>query len=154
MTGARVFPSAGWRCGLAVALALACLPAAAGAAGYSLDCDPASGAGAGVAAERAALVEEWSAQIARRWNLGAVGAEALRSRVVLRVCFTPGGELGAVALLTGEGPSQQGVTELFESARRAVSRAYSEGVLPLPPDRHADWRLIDLEFDASGMVLR
>ena len=39
------------------------------------------------------------------------------------------------------------------AARRAVLRCGARG-FPLPPDTHADWRSLALNFDPAGALLR
>ena len=100
-----------------------------------------------------ALLAELSAAIARMWNLGAVSAEAMQSAIMVRVCFTPEGKPEQVLLIAAEGPSHEAVDHLYETARRALMRAYSDGKLPLPPETHDTWRVLDLVFDANAMRL-
>lgn len=95
-----------------------------------------------------------AAKIARYWNLGAVDAEALQSRIVLRVHFAPDGKPMEFQQIDAQGPTPAGVDQLFQTARRAVLRAHMDGGLPLPLDEPDSWRVIDLVFDAKGMRLR
>lgn len=95
-----------------------------------------------------------SSAISRKWNLGAASTEALSSTIVVRVSFAPDGKPTNFELLEWGGPSQTGVDKLYETARRAVNRAYADGGLPLPADKYDTWRVLDLVFDANGMRAR
>ena len=95
-----------------------------------------------------------SSAIARKWNLGAASTDTMSTMIVIRVSFGPDGKPTDFELLESEGPSQTGIDKLYESARRAVNRAYADGGLPLPADKYDTWRVLDLVFDANGMRLR
>jgi hypothetical protein len=95
-----------------------------------------------------------SSSIARKWNLGAASTDTMSTMIVVRVSFAPDGKPTNFELLEAEGPTQTGIDKLYESARRAVNRAYADGGLPLPPDKYDTWRVLDLVFDANGMRLR
>lgn len=104
------------------------------------------------------LTEEQQKAIAdgvgRMWNLGAASAEALQSRISVRVCLTEDGRPKNLILLAAEGPTEAAVDMLFETARRAILRAGANGGLPLPKDNGDSWRVLDLVFDANGMRAR
>ena len=74
--------------------------------------------------------------------------------VVVRVSFAEDGKPVDFQLIESNGPSQTGIDKLYESARRAVNRAYADGGLPLPAEKFNTWRVLDLVFDANGMRLR
>lgn len=95
-----------------------------------------------------------SSAIARKWNLGAASTDTLSTMIVIRVSFGPDGKPTNFELIESEGPSQTGIDKLYESARRAVNRAYADGGLPLPADKYDTWRVLDLVFDANGMRAR
>jgi hypothetical protein len=95
-----------------------------------------------------------SSSIARKWNLGAASTDTMSTMIVVRVSFAPDGKPTNFELLEAEGPTQTGIDKLYESARRAVNRAYADGGLPLPADKYETWRVLDLVFDANGMRLR
>lgn len=92
--------------------------------------------------------------ISRKWNLGAASTDAMSSLVVVRVSFSADGKPVDFQLIESSGPNQTGIDKLFETARRAVNRAYADGGLPLPPDKYDTWRVLDLVFDANGMRAR
>jgi hypothetical protein len=95
-----------------------------------------------------------SSAIARKWNLGASSTDAMSSLVVIRVSFAADGKPTDFELIESSGPTQTGIDKLYETARRAVNRAYADGGLPLPPDKYDTWRVLDLVFDANGMRAR
>ncbi len=95
-----------------------------------------------------------SSAIARKWNLGASSSDALRTKVVIRVSFAPDGKPTSFELIESDGPTDVAVSNLFATAKRAVTRAYSDGGLPLPDGKYETWRVLDLVFDANGMALR
>jgi hypothetical protein len=95
-----------------------------------------------------------SSAIARKWNLGAASTDTLSTMIVVRVSFAADGKPTGFELLEAEGPTQTGIDKLYESARRAVNRAYADGGLPLPSGKYETWRVLDLVFDANGMRLR
>lgn len=95
-----------------------------------------------------------SSAISRKWNLGASSTDAMSSTVVVRVSFSADGAPTNFELLESSGPSQSGIDKLYETARRAVNRAYADGGLPLPAEKYDQWRVLDLVFDANGMRAR
>lgn len=95
-----------------------------------------------------------SSAISRKWNLGASSSDALRTKVVIRVSFAPDGKPTGFELIESDGPTQTAVDNLFQTAKRAVTRAYSDGGLPLPEGKYETWQVLDLVFDANGMALR
>jgi hypothetical protein len=95
-----------------------------------------------------------SSAISRKWNLGASSTDAMSSLVVVRVSFSADGKPVDFALIESSGPNQTGIDKLYETARRAVNRAYADGGLPLPPEKYDTWRVLDLVFDANGMRAR
>ena len=95
-----------------------------------------------------------SSAIARKWNLGAASTDTMSTMIVIRVSFAADGKPTNFELLESDGPTQTGIDKLYESARRAVNRAYADGGLPLPADKYDTWRVLDLVFDANGMRLR
>jgi hypothetical protein len=95
-----------------------------------------------------------SSAISRKWNLGASSTDAMSSLVVVRVSFSADGKPVDFELIESSGPSQTGIDKLYETARRAVNRAYADGGLPLPADKYDQWQVLDLVFDANGMRAR
>jgi hypothetical protein len=95
-----------------------------------------------------------SSSIARKWNLGAASTDTMSTMIVVRVSFAVDGKPTGFELIESNGPTQTGIDKLYESARRAVNRAYADGGLPLPEGKYETWRVLDLVFDANGMRLR
>ena len=95
-----------------------------------------------------------SSAISRKWNLGAASTDTMSTMIVVRVSFGQDGKPTDFELLESNGPTQTGIDKLYESARRAVNRAYADGGLPLPEGKYDTWRVLDLVFDANGMRLR
>jgi len=95
-----------------------------------------------------------SSAIARKWNLGASSTDTLRTRVVIRVSFSPDGRPTGFEMIEADGPSQTAIDQLYQTAQRAVNRAYADGGLPLPAEKYETWQVLDLVFDANGMTLR
>ncbi|TAG14917.1 MAG: hypothetical protein EAZ40_13995 [Rhodobacterales bacterium] len=95
-----------------------------------------------------------SSAIARKWNLGASSTDTLRTKVVIRVSFGPDGRPTGFELIESDGPTQTAIDQLYQTAQRAVNRAYADGGLPLPPEKYDTWQVLDLVFDANGMTLR
>jgi hypothetical protein len=95
-----------------------------------------------------------SSAIARKWNLGASSTDTLRTMVVIRVSFAPDGRPTGFELIEADGPTQTAIDQLYQTAQRAVNRAYADGGLPLPAEKYETWQVLDLVFDANGMTLR
>jgi hypothetical protein len=95
-----------------------------------------------------------SSAIARRWNLGAASTDVMSTMVRIQVSFSPDGKPLEYTLLSSSGPNQAAIDNLFAIAKRAVNRTYSEGGIPLPPDKYDTWRVLNLTFDANGMRAR
>lgn len=95
-----------------------------------------------------------SSAIARRWNLGAASTDVMSTMVRIQVAFSPEGKPIEFTLLSSDGPNQAAIDNLFAIAKRAVNRTFSEGGIPLPPDKYDTWRVLNLTFDANGMRVR
>jgi hypothetical protein len=95
-----------------------------------------------------------SSAISRKWNLGASSTDAMSSLVVIRVTFAQDGSPTNFEVIEQNGPSQGGIDNLVQTAKRAVTRAHQDGGLPLPPEKYDTWRVLDLVFDANGMRAR
>jgi hypothetical protein len=95
-----------------------------------------------------------SSAITRKFNLGTVSTDTMRSNIVVRVNFTPDGKPTEFELIEANGPTQTAIDKLYETARRAINRAHSEGGIPLPPDKYDTWRVLEFVFDGNAMRLR
>ncbi len=145
----------GWSWLLTIIIGVATVPACAGAetnnrtdtALFSFDCETV----ASVPGETPDFVEMVALEVGRMWNLGAGDPDVMKSRITMRVCFAEDGRPVRMIMLAAEGPTEDSVSKLYETARRAVNRAYADGGLPLPRDGYDNWRVLDLVFDAKGM---
>jgi hypothetical protein len=90
--------------------------------------------------------------LGRKWNMGTASSDAMVSKVVIRVSFSPDGSITDVEVIESSGPSASGISVLASTAERAVRRAVSEGSLPLPEGKYETWKVLDLVFDANGMT--
>lgn len=92
--------------------------------------------------------------IGNKWNLGSVSTETMHTVVVVRVEFSAEGKPVDISLIESDGPSQAAIDTAFSAARRAIQRAYTEGGIPLPPDKYDTWKVVEFVFDANGMRFR
>lgn len=96
-----------------------------------------------------------AAAIGSKWNVGTLSADAMDAVVVLRVTFDESGRPGSdMPLIESRGPSQQAIQAAYNAARSAIARAYQSGGIPLPPGKYETWKVLEFEFDGSGMRLR
>lgn len=90
--------------------------------------------------------------IAACWNVGALTADGMQTRVTVAVMLdsaaVPVPE--SIRLIGHVGPSPD---EAYQSARRAILRCGVRG-FPLPPEKQNDWRNLELNFDPAGLLLR
>lgn len=89
------------------------------------------------------------------WNVGQLSSAALRITVMLRVEMGENGKpnAGSIEMTGFEGGSAEDAARAFEAGKRAVMRCSGEGY-DLPPDKYAEWSVLNLEFDPSGMRQR
>ena len=88
------------------------------------------------------------AQIQKCWKLpvgipGIIGLE-----VILRVPFGPKGQLAGEPVLLQAPASERGPL-LVGIALNALKGCYP---YKLPPEKYADWKTLDLKFNATGMT--
>ena len=102
-------------------------------------------------AEKGALI----LGIRRCWNVGALSTDALRVTVTLGFTMTPDAkpEIGSINLVSAEGGTGDAVNRAYEAARRAVIRCGSAG-FDLPADKYEQWRLIEVQFNATTKEIR
>ncbi|MDZ4393658.1 MAG: hypothetical protein U1B82_11885, partial [Cypionkella sp.] len=94
------------------------------------------------------------------WNIGTLSTAAQRIKLTLRVEMkedgTPNGD--GITMTTFSGGDDGAAAQAFEAARRAVIRGVKGcGGKPgydLDPAKYAEWNVMNLNFDASGMRLR
>ena len=89
------------------------------------------------------------------WNVGQLSSAALRITVMLRVEMGENGKpnAGSIEMTGFEGGSAEDAARAFEAGKRAVMRCSGEGY-DLPPEKYAEWSVLNLEFDPSGMRQR
>ncbi|MEM6593647.1 MAG: hypothetical protein AAF672_02580 [Pseudomonadota bacterium] len=102
-------------------------------------------------AEKGALI----VGIRRCWNVGALSTDALRVTVTLGFTMTPDAkpEIGSINLLGADGGTGDAVDRAYEAARRAIIRCGSGG-FDLPADKYEQWRLIEVQFNATTQEIR
>ncbi len=54
---------------------------------------------------------------------------------------------GSVSMLGASAGTGEAVEQAYAAARRAVMRCQSAGGYDLPPERHAEWKHIEMKFD-------
>ena len=90
--------------------------------------------------------------VSQCWNVGAMSSEAMRTTITVGVNMNEDGKPnnGSIKLLGFEGGSDAGARAAFEVARRAIIRCGARG-FPLPVDKYAHWRNIEMRFDPEQM---
>lgn len=89
------------------------------------------------------------------WNVGSLSTDALGTTVVVGVEMEQSGKpiSSSITLVSSSGGSQSGAQQAFEAARRAIIRCGVRG-FPLPADKYAEWRDIEMTFNPEGMQFR
>ena len=89
------------------------------------------------------------------WNVGALSSEALQTIVVVTVDMQEDGRpmAGSIRLLSHSGGSDAAARQAFETARRAIIRCGARG-FPLPAEKYAQWRQIEMTFNPEAMRIR
>jgi len=89
------------------------------------------------------------------WNVGSLSTAALATTVVLGVDMTEDGrpDSGSIRMISFSGGDQASAQQAFEAARRAVIRCGARGY-PLPVEKYAQWREIEMTFNPEGMQFR
>ncbi len=89
------------------------------------------------------------------WNVGSLSSEALGTTVVVGVGMQQSGipDSGSIRMVSFSGGSQGAALQAFEAARRAIIRCGSRG-FPLPVEKYAEWRDIEMTFNPEGMQFR
>lgn len=90
--------------------------------------------------------------VSQCWNVGAMSSEAMRTTITVGVTMNEDGtpQNGSIELLGFEGGSQTAADQAFAVARRAIIRCGSRG-FPLPVEKFAHWRNIEMTFDPEQM---
>jgi hypothetical protein len=89
------------------------------------------------------------------WNVGSLSTDALATTVVVGVEMEQSGVpiSGSIKLVSSSGGTQSGAQQAFEAARRAIIRCGVRG-FPLPVEKYAEWRDIEMTFNPEGMQFR
>ena len=89
------------------------------------------------------------------WNVGSLSTDALGTTVVVSVEMEQSGKpvASSIQLVSSSGGSQNGAQQAFEAARRAIIRCGGRG-FPLPAEKYAEWREIEMTFNPEGMQFR
>ncbi len=86
------------------------------------------------------------------WNIAALTPDAAQTRVTIAVTLDRQGvpEAASIRMIGHVGPEPE---QVAATARRAILRCGSGG-FPLPPEKYADWRNLELNFDPAGALIR
>ena len=98
-------------------------------------------------------LEAFRNAILRCWAVDP-GSAAARVRVTIGFELSQDRRVvGPVRLLRSVGGDGAAAESAFQAARRAVLRCQGDG-FPLPADKYDQWRLVEMTFDGSAMVIR
>ena len=89
------------------------------------------------------------------WNVGTLSTEAQETKVTVYVAMNRDGtpDLNSMRLMRFEGGNEQAAGKVYRSARSAIARCGREG-FPLPVEKYAQWREIEMTFNPEGMFWR
>ncbi len=89
------------------------------------------------------------------WNVGSLSTEALGTTVIVGVQMEQSGKpiSSSIKLVSHSGGSAGAAQQAFEAARRAIIRCGAKG-FPLPVEKYAQWRDIEMTFNPEGMQFR
>ena len=84
-----------------------------------------------------------------------VGSQAANVTVVVGMEMEQSGRVvsNSLRMIEASGGDTAATQTAFQAARRAILRCQGDG-FPLPPEKYAQWREIEMVFDPSGMRLR
>ena len=93
--------------------------------------------------------------VASCWNVGALSSEAQETKVTVFVAMNRDGtpDTGSIRMMSASGGSDASARRVFETARRAIIRCGARG-FPLPVEKYAQWREIEMTFNPEGMFWR
>ncbi|MEM9971999.1 MAG: hypothetical protein AAF762_13005, partial [Pseudomonadota bacterium] len=89
------------------------------------------------------------------WNVGSLSTDAFSTTVVVSVEMQQDGRpvTESITLVSSNGSSDTATRQAFEAARRAILRCGARG-FPLPVEKYAQWRDIEMTFNPNGMQVR
>lgn len=90
--------------------------------------------------------------VSQCWNVGALSSEAQETRVTVAVEMGRDGKpvTASIRMIGHEGGSAASAKRVFDTARRAIIRCGAKG-FPLPMEKYAQWREIEMTFNPEGM---
>lgn len=90
--------------------------------------------------------------VSQCWNVGALSSEAQETRVTVAVEMRRDGKpvTASIRMIGHEGGSAASAKRVFDTARRAIIRCGAKG-FPLPVEKYAQWREIEMTFNPEGM---
>ncbi len=93
--------------------------------------------------------------INRCWKVGTMSTEALNTTINIRVEMNEDGkpDYSGITLTGYSGGSEAAAQVAFEVARRAVTLCGKQGY-DLDPAKYAQWNVLNMTFDPSGMRMR
>lgn len=93
--------------------------------------------------------------VAACWNIDALSAEGRTTVVTVAMSLDRAGVPlnGTIRMVAATGASDAANAEAFQAARRAILRCGRNG-FALPPEKHDQWRDVELVFNPEGMRLR
>ncbi|MGR3616725.1 MAG: energy transducer TonB [Paracoccaceae bacterium] len=93
--------------------------------------------------------------VSKCWNVGSLSTDALQTTVVIGVSMSEDGkpDNGSIRMLSSSGGSDDAAEGAFEAARRAIIRCGSKG-FPLPAEKYAQWRDIEMTFNPERMRIK
>jgi hypothetical protein len=89
------------------------------------------------------------------WNVGSLSTDALRTVVTVSVSMGQDGrpDSGSIRMIGFEGGDETAARQAFEAGRRAIMRCGRNGY-PLPAEKYAQWKEIEIVFNPEKMRLR
>lgn len=99
---------------------------------------------------------EWDAFHVAVQQCWVVDPGSQAGRVSVTVAFELGRDgrvAGDVELLTHNAESDEAAGSAYESARRAILRCQGDG-FPLPSEKYEQWRMVEITFDPTQMIVR
>ena len=86
------------------------------------------------------------------WNVGSLSTEAKNTIVTVYVAMLQDGrpDTGSIRMIDFRDGSESAANQAFQAARRAIIRCGSRG-FPLPVEKYAQWREIEMTFNLDGV---
>ncbi len=99
--------------------------------------------------------DAFRAAVSKCWNLGTLSTGAMQTTVTISVTMAENGtpDFSSIHMTSFKDGTQADANLMFEAAKSAIYRCGRDG-FPLPPDKYAQWKDLELVFDPSGMRQR